>query len=174
MPFVPSASTAAVLVAMLVGPPASARPVSPPTPQAAARVAARTLPPPRQASAPKRERTWLPATYSLSRDPGFTPWSSFFTLGDDRVGRWLLEGTSLGGGLRCGDLRSRWCVPLAEAILALAWQPHESPVALVAGPSVVSIGVGDEMRTGAGFMAGVRFTPASLVALVRRLRSDNP
>jgi hypothetical protein len=131
------------------------------------------MPAPRVSPPPRRgETVWLPATYSLSRDPGFTPWSTFFTLGHDGVGRWTLEGTSLGGGLRCGDLRSRWCQPLATAILALVWQPDDSPLAFVAGPGLTSIGVGDEMRVVPEFTAGVRITTASLAALVKRWRRD--
>jgi hypothetical protein len=151
---------------------APAAPSPPPTPQSAARVAVQSMPAPRMPNKPKRgEVTWLPSTYSLSRDPGFTPRSSFFTLGHDGIGRWTLEGTSLGGGLRCGDLRTSWCQPLAQALLALSWQPDGSPVAFFAGAELLSIGVGDEMKPAAGFSAGVRFTPASLASLVKRWKS---
>jgi hypothetical protein len=157
---------------VLLAAPAAAN-ASPPTPQSAARIAMKTMPPARMVSAPRRgESTWLPATFSLSHDPGFTPWSSFFSLGHDGVGRWMLEGSSLGGGLRCGDLRSRWCQPLATAMLALAWQPDGSPLAFVAGPSVTSIAQSGEMRLTPGFTAGVRITTASLAAWVQRRRGD--
>jgi hypothetical protein len=115
---------------------------------------------------------WLPATYSLSRDPGFTPWSTFFSLGHDGIGRWSLEGTSLGGGLRCGDLRSSYCQPLATATVALVWQPDGSPLAFVAGPSLSSVAYSGEMRVVPSFTAGVRITTASLAALVKRWRRD--
>jgi hypothetical protein len=146
---------------------------APPTPQSAARIAVTSIPPPRASTPPRRgEVTWLPSTYSLSRDPGFTPWTSFFSLGHDGVGRWTLEGTSLGGGLRCGDLRDRWCQPLAFAMFALVWQPDDSPVAFVAGPSLTSVPVNGEMRVTPGFSAGLRITTASLAAWVKRRRRD--
>lgn len=112
----------------------------------------------------------LPIGFSLTGDPGFLRWTSFLSLGEDRLGRWTLEGTSLGGGLRCADFRHGGCVPLADANLAVAWQPHGSPVAILAGPTVTSIPVGGRMRTSPGVTAGLRFTPASLAALVQRLR----
>lgn len=144
----------------------------PPAPQSVARVAMRTLPPPRMQSKPKRgETTWLPTTFSLSQDPGFTPWASFLSLGHDGVGRWTLEGTSLGGGLRCGDLDMRWCQPFAQGLLALAWQPDGSPLAFYAGGEVVSIASGGDMRTTVGFTGGVRIRTASLAALVKRVKS---
>ncbi len=160
------------LLAVALAPAVSAPAPAPPIPQSAARVAVQSMLPPRIPSKPKRgETTWLPSTYSLSRDPGFTPWTSFFSLGHDGVGRWSLEGTSLGGGLRCGDLDMRWCQPFSSALLALAWQPDGSPVAFFAGAELLSIGTGGEMRMAAGFSAGVRFTPASLASLVKRMKS---
>ena len=154
----------AVLVAL-----APAKP-SPPTPQTAARVAMQSVPLPHVRAPKPGERTWLPSTYSLSRDPGFTPWSSFFSLGSDRVGEWTLEGTSLGGGLRCGDLRTRWCQPLAEAIVALVWEPDAAPIGLYAGFSLASVAQGGEMKIAPGFTGGLRFRPASLASFVRRVR----
>lgn len=154
----------AVLVALAPASP------SPPTPQTAARVAMRTVPPPHVRPPRPGERTWLPSTYSLSRDPGFTPWSSFLSLGRDRVGEWTMAGTSLGGGLRCGDLRTRECQPLAEAILALAWQPDAVPFGLYGGFSLASVAQAGEMTIAPGFTAGVTFRPASLASFVRRVR----
>ncbi len=142
---------------------------SPPSPKAAARAAMKAAPPTRpQPRRPEFGR--LPIGFSLTGDAGFLRWSSFLSLGEDRLGRWTLEGTSLGGGLRCADFRYGGCVPLAEAILAVAWQAHGSPVALLAGPTLTSLPVGGQMRTTPGLTAGVRFTPASLAALVQRRR----
>lgn len=163
--------TALVLV-MVASAPAGGAPKAtpPPTPQNAARAIMLSTPPP-LAVPKKRDPTRLPSTYSLSRDPGYTPWSSFFALGDDAVGRWTLEGSSLGGGLRCGDLRAAWCLPLAEALMAFVWEPFDSPIGVFAGASLVSIAnTGGEMQTGPGFTAGLRITPASWAAFVRRVR----
>ena len=145
---------------------------SPPSPQSAARVAMQSLPDPGARPARRGEPFQLPSTYSLSRDPGFTPWTTFLSLGDEGVGQWTLEGTSLGGGLRCGDVRERWCEALGEGIVALAWEPDAAPIGLFAGASLVEIA--DErgdLELAPGFIAGLRFRPASLASLVRRVRA---
>ena len=158
-------------IALVSAAPAAAS-AAPPTPKSAARIAMKSMPPPRAAAPRRGEIAWLPATYSLSRDPGFTPWTTFFTLGHDGIGRWTLEGTSLGGGLRCGDLRDKWCQPLATATAAVAWQPDGSPLAFFVGPSLTSMSFGNDMRLVPQFTAGVRLTPASLAALVHRWRRN--
>lgn len=117
------------------------------------------------------ERTWLPAAFSLSNDPGFTPWSAFLSLGDGRIVRWSLEGTSLGAGLRCGSTRDGGCQPLAVAILALGMRPLGTAWGFFVGPSVSSVPVGDSMRTVPGISAGITFTPASLASVIRRWRA---
>ncbi len=145
-------------------------PVSPPSPKAAARAAvASQLPKPVSHGIDPRR---IPSTYSLTRDPGFTPWSSFLSLGHDRLGEWTLDGSSLSGGLRCIDLRQGGCQPLAYAIVAPVWRPYGSRVGFFAGPSVTSLPFGSGMRVLPGFSAGIRVTTASLAAVVKRLRRE--
>jgi len=158
-------------IAIVSAAPAAASPTppppAPPTPQAAARVAVRSMPPPGASTSPRLgESLWLPATYSLSQDPGFTPWSTFLTLGHDGLGTWTLEGSSLGAGLRCGDLWDRWCQPLATATLALVWQPDNSWLAFFVGPSMTSQPDDGLMRIVPAFVAGLRITTPSLASLV--------
>ncbi len=143
-------------------------PPSPPSPRAGARAAVASQLPTRPPSRIDPRR--LPPTYSLTQDPGFTPWSAFLSLGDDRLGAWTLEGTSLGGGLRCADLRHGGCQPLAYAVIAPVWQPHGTRVGVFAGPSLTALPFGTGMALLPGFSAGIRVTPVSLAAVVRRLR----
>ena len=140
----------------------------PPSPRAAARAAVATQLPSRPPSRIDPRR--LPPTYSLTRDPGFTPWSAFLSLGDDRLGAWTLEGTSLSSGLRCNDPREAGCQPLAFAFAGPVWQPHGTRVGLFAGPSITSLPFGSGMALLPGFSAGLRVTPVSLAAVVKRLR----
>lgn len=160
---------ALAIVAALAAPPPSPPP-SPPSPKAAARASMTTTLPPAQATPKKGERTWIPSTYSLSRDPGFTPWSSFFTLHDGKLGKWTMEGTSIGGGLRCTDYSHHGCTPFAEAIAAFVWQPRGTPIGFYGGLSVASVGSGGGMRMTAGPSFGIRLRPPSLATLVRRAR----
>jgi hypothetical protein len=157
------------IIVLLAAAPA---PASPPSPKAAARAAMQSQPLPSSHPAPRRrgELTWLRAGYSLSHDPGFTPWSTFLSLADGPIGSWAIEGMTLGGGLRCGDVGTSGCQPLAYAILAAVWQPDGAPVGLFAGVNASSIPFGGEMRTVPGFSAGIRITTASLAALVKRRR----
>ena len=111
-------------------------------------------------------------TYSLSQDPGFTPWSAFLSLGDDRLGSWTREGPSYRGGLRCVDTRALGCQPIAHAMAAPVWQPKGSGVGFFAGPSLTSTPVFRGMTLLPGFSAGIRVTPASLATLVKRFRRD--
>lgn len=154
-------------IALAVAAPAAP---SPPSPKAAARAAAKSLPARPSSGARTAEPRSLRIAYSLTGDPGFTRWSTFLSLGDDRLGHWSLEGTSLGAGLRCEDRTHGGCQPFAQAILAFVWQPDGAPVGLVAGASMTSLPVGDEMKVVPGFTAGVRISAASLATLVRRRR----
>jgi len=163
-------SSLVALALLLAASPAAPR--EPPSPRSAARAAVKTMLPPRMPAAPaRRERTWLPATYSLSRDPGFTPWSTFLSLGDDRLGHWALEGTSLGGGLQCAEAPHGGCVPFAQALLAPVWQPHGTPIGFYSGFELASVATGEGMKVVPGFSAGLRVRPAALALLVRRLRA---
>lgn len=116
------------------------------------------------------ERTWLPAAFSLSGDPGFTPWSAFLSLGEGRIVRWSLEGTSLGAGLRCGSTKDGGCQPLAFAMLALGIRPYGTAWGFFVGPNLSSAPDGDRMRTAPGIAAGITFTPASLASVIKRRR----
>jgi len=106
----------------------------------------------------------------LSQDPGFTPWSAFLSLGEGRIVRWSLEGTSLGAGLRCGSTRDGGCQPLAVAIMALSMRPFGTAWGFFVGPSVSSVAVRGGMQTAPGISAGITFTPASLAAVIKRWR----
>ncbi len=162
---------------------APAKPTKPPapkvtaqslSPKAAARASTKTaLPSPRALPAKKGDGSWLPAPFSLTQDPNFTPWSSFLTLGDDRLGRWTLEGTSLGSGLHCEDTGGFGCVPLAQATAAVAWQPHGTPIGFFAGLTTTAMprGGGGGMGVRPGFVAGLRISPTSMVAAIRRIRA---
>jgi hypothetical protein len=168
--------TAELLLFFAISPAVAAAPagVTPPSPRAAALAAERANPPlPTTRSLEQDDWLLVPRTYSLGRDPGFTPWSSFFVLGDDRIARWTTEGTSLGGGLGCDASRQPWCAPLAQALLALVWTPHDSPIGLFSGLSVTSLADKTGMRTTPGFVAGLSFHPGSLVSVVRRLRAGH-
>ncbi|HWB74745.1 MAG TPA: hypothetical protein VG755_07310 [Nannocystaceae bacterium] len=162
-------TTLALVVIVLVAAPA-APPPSPPSPKAAARASMQSTLPPAKPAPKRGERAWIPSTYSLSRDPGFTPWSSFLTLHDGRIGKWTMEGTSTGGGLRCTDSTHHGCTPFAEAIAAFVWAPGDSPLGFYGGLSVASVGSGGTMRTTAGPSFGIRIRPPSLASLVRRAR----
>ncbi|MBC8069658.1 MAG: hypothetical protein IAG13_15080, partial [Deltaproteobacteria bacterium] len=116
------------------------------------------------------ERSWLPTTYALSRDPGFTPWTSFLFLGDGKVGRWTMEGTSFAGGTSCGTVRHAWCESFAQAILAIVWQPYGMPFAFYVGANVTSAPGDGGMSAAAGPSAGIRITAASLASIVKRAR----
>lgn len=159
---------ALAIVAALAAP--SVPPPSPPSPKAAARASMKTTLPPAQATPRRGERTWFPSTYSLSRDPGFTPWSSFLSLGEGKLGKWTMEGTSIGGGLRCTDYSHDGCTPFAEAIAAFVWQPRGTPLGFYGGLSVASVQSGGGMTMTAGPTFGLRLRPPSLAALVRRAR----
>jgi hypothetical protein len=114
------------------------------------------------------ERTWLPSNQSLSGDPGFTPWSSIASLGDGLLGHWSMEGTSTGGGLRCP---SSGCVPFAEGILALVWQPRGTPLGFYGGLSVASVANNAGMNTTIGPSFGIRIALPSLASIVKRARA---
>jgi hypothetical protein len=160
-------SALALVFVLMAAPPPTTHP---PSPKAAARASMRSTLPPRTMPPRRGERTWLPSTYSLSRDPGFTPWTSFFSLGDGLLGHWSMEGTSTGGGLRCYEDRSG-CVPFSEAIAALVWQPRGTPLGIYGGLSVASVPDASGMNVAPGPTFGLRLTPPSLAALVRRARA---
>lgn len=144
-------------------------PSSPPPPRPVG-VLAPTQPKLRRPPPRPGERTWLPAAFSLTNDPGFTPWSAFLSLKDGNVVRWTLEGTSLGSGLRCGSTKDGGCQPLAYAIMALGLHPVGSAFGVFVGPSVASVNVAGRMQTAPGISAGITFTPASLATVVKRRR----
>ncbi len=147
----------------------SLAPAAPPPPRPVG-VLAPTQPKIRRPPPRPGERTWLPAAFSLSNDPGFTPWSAFLSLKDGKLVRWTLEGTSLGGGLRCGSMQDGGCQPLAFAMLALGLHPAGSAFGFFVAPSMSSVNVGGRMQTAPGISAGITFTPASLASIVRRRR----
>lgn len=169
-PIIAIVLAAAPAVAPAATPVAPSRPsvAAPPSPKAAARAATANQLPKLPASRIDPRR--VPSTYDLSRDPGFTPWSSFLSLGHDGVGAWTLEGTSIGSGLRCVDSRQGGCQPLGHAMIAVVWQPDGTRLGFFAGPSVTAMPLGGGMQSQLGFTAGIRIKPASLVSVVRRLR----
>jgi hypothetical protein len=155
----------AIALVLTISAPAAAAPAPPPP-----RVHAGSLPPAMAAPKKRGERSWVPTTYALSRDPGFTPWTSFLSLGDGAVGRWTIEGTSFAGGTTCGNVRDRWCESFAQAILAMVWQPYGQPVGFYAGLSVSSVPTDAGMQVTAGPSAGIRINAASLASIVKRVR----
>lgn len=157
-----------IALVLTLAAPAAAAPVvaAPPPPRATAS----SLPPPMAVPKKRGERTWLPTTYSLSRESGFTPWTSFLSLGEDKVGRWTMEGTSFAGGTTCSSVRYAWCESFAQAIVALVWQPRGQPVGFYAGLNVASVSSDSGMSATAGPSAGIRINAASLVSIVKRAR----
>lgn len=168
--------TASLLIAIVLGIGAaptkvtSPVPVSPPSPRAAARAAVATQLPPRPPTRIDPRR--VPSSYSLTYDPGFTPWTAFLSLGDDRLASYTVEGTSVGSGLRCVDLKQAGCQPAVHAMVAPVVQPRGTRVGFFAGPTIGSTPFARSMRLLPGFSAGIRVRPASLAMLVRRFRRD--
>jgi hypothetical protein len=155
----------AIALVLTIAAPATVTPAPPPP-----RASAGSLPPPVAAPKKRGERTWLPTTYALSREPGFTPWTSFLSLGDGRIGRWTAEGTSFSGGTNCSNVRYAWCEAFAQAILALVWQPHGTPLGFYAGLNATSMPNAGAMQTTVGPSAGIRITTGSLASIVKRAR----